>query len=274
MPPFNISQKLNNYQISARRSLGQNFIFDENILKKIAGFAGDLSKGQILEIGSGPGGLTQAILESGANKVVTVEKDPRFLPILSDLKTAFPNKLTVLIQDALKVDLRSVVDSPLKIIANLPYQISTILLMKWLTEDICVTNCKSLTLMFQKEVAERIIAHPGSKERSRISLKTELFTNAKIVHNIPAACFIPKPKIDSSLLHFEVLAKPKYRFNPVKLDQILRCAFNQKRKMLKSSLKALYPDVSNKLNSVGIIETERPEAIELVKFCDLSLINE
>ena len=169
--------------------MGQNFIFDENILKKIVGFAGDLSKGQILEIGSGPGGLTQAILESGANKLVTVEKDPRFLPILSELEAAFPNKLKVLIQDALKVDLRAVVDSPLKIIANLPYQISTILLMKWLTEEICITNCKSLTLMFQKEVAERIVACPGSKARSKISIKAELFTNAKIVFKIPATCF-------------------------------------------------------------------------------------
>ena len=274
MPPFNIRQKLNNHQISARRSLGQNFIFDENILKKIVGFAGDLSKGQILEIGSGPGGLTQAILESGASKLLAVEKDPRFFPILSELEKTFPNKLKVLIQDALKVDLRTIVDSPLKIIANLPYQISTILLMKWLTEEICTTNCKSLTLMFQKEVAERIIARPGSKARSRISLKTELFTNAKIVFNIPATCFIPRPKVDSSLLHFEVLSEPKYRFNPVKLDQILKYAFNQKRKMLKSSLKALFSDVSNRLNSVGIIETERPEVVELVKFCDLSLIDE
>ncbi|MFL2790198.1 MAG: 16S rRNA (adenine(1518)-N(6)/adenine(1519)-N(6))-dimethyltransferase RsmA [Paracoccaceae bacterium] len=272
MPQFNISQKLKNHQITAKKSLGQNFIFDENVLRKIVSFAGDLSKGQILEIGPGPGGLTQAILEAGAQKVVTVEKDPQFSPILSELKILFPNKLTVLLKDALKVDLRTITDSPLKIIANLPYQISTILLLNWLTEEICNTNCKSLTLMFQKEVADRIIAHPGSKTRSKISFITELFTNAKIVLNIPAGCFIPRPKVNSSLVHFEVLKKPKYQCNLVELDQILRFAFNQKRKMLKSSLKTLYPDVTKALNSAEIIGTERPETIDLYKFCNLSLL--
>ena len=273
MTAYNISQKLKNYQIMAKKSLGQNFIFDENILRKIVGFAGDISAGQVLEIGPGPGGLTQAILEAGAAEVVAVEKDPRFSPILNELKELFPNRLSVLIKDALELNLREITASPLKIIANLPYQISTAVLIKWLNEEICHSNCKSLTLMFQKEVAERIVAGPGSKKRSRLSLMTELHTDAKIVLNIPPGCFTPKPKVDSSVVHFDVLESPKYHLDPSKLNNILRYAFNQRRKMLKSSLKPIYPNVTQALNAVGIIETQRPESLELKKFCDLSLLD-
>ena len=272
MTQFCINQKLKEHNIKAKKALGQNFIFDENILRKIVGFAGDLTKGQVLEIGAGPGGLTQAILEAGAKNVVAIEKDPRFLPILTELSLTFPVRLSVLIQDALKIDLREINDWPLRIIANLPYQISTVLLVKLLTQEICSTNCTSLTLMFQKEVAERIVAGPGSKNRSKLSLVTELYTNAKIVLNVPAGCFIPRPKVDSKLIHFDVLPVPKYRFDPSKLNNILRYAFGQKRKMLKSSLKPLYPNVKKALNSANVIETQRPETLELKKFCELSLI--
>ena len=273
MATFKISEKLKNHQIRARKSLGQNFIYDENILRKIVKFAGDISVGQVLEIGPGPGGLTQAILEAGAAKVVAVEKDRRFSPILNELRVLFPNRLSVLIEDALELNLREMTASPFKIIANLPYQISTALLIKWLNEEICQSNCKSLTLMFQKEVAERIVAGPGSRRRSRLSLMTELHTDARIVLTIPPTCFTPRPKVDSSVVHFNVLKSPKYRLDPQKLNNILRYAFNQRRKMLKSSLKPIYPNVKQALNAVGITETQRPESLELKKFCDLSLLN-
>ena len=273
MSSFNVSQKLIANQLQARKSLGQNFIHDENLLRKIVRHAGDVSKGSVLEIGPGPGGLTQAILEAGAKKVVAVEKDRRFSPILSELAIAFPNRLSVILEDALEINLRDIPDSPLKVIANLPYQISTILLIKWITGDIWKSNCKSLTLMFQKEVAERIVAGPGSRKRSKLGLLTELYTEAKILFRVPASCFIPVPKVDSSLVHFEIRKAPKYHLDPSKLNIILRSAFNQKRKMLKSSLKPLFPDVKKALNTAGIIETQRPEALELKQFCELSLIN-
>ena len=273
MSSFNVSQKLIANQLQARKSLGQNFIHDENLLRKIVRHAGDVSKGSVLEIGPGPGGLTQAILEAGAKKVVAVEKDRRFSPILSELAIAFPNRLSVILEDALEINLRDIPDSPLKVIANLPYQISTILLIKWITGDIWKSNCKSLTLMFQKEVAERIVAGPGSRKRSKLSLLTELYTEAKIHFRVPASCFIPVPKVDSSLVHFEIRKAPKYHFDPTKLNIILGSAFNQKRKMLKSSLKPLFPDVNKALNKAGIIETQRPEELELKQFCELSLIN-
>ncbi|MED5531298.1 MAG: 16S rRNA (adenine(1518)-N(6)/adenine(1519)-N(6))-dimethyltransferase RsmA [Pseudomonadota bacterium] len=273
MSSFNVRQKLSANQLRARKSLGQNFIHDENLLRKIVRHAGDVSRGSVLEIGPGPGGLTQAILEAGARKVVAVEKDRRFSPILSELAIAFPNRLSVILKDALEIDLRDISDSPLKVIANLPYQISTVLLIKWITDDIWKSNCKSLTLMFQKEVAERIVAGPGSRKRSRLGLLTELYTEAKILFRVPASCFIPVPKVDSSLVHFEIRKAPKYRLDPAKLNIILRSAFNQKRKMLKSSLKPLFPDVKKALNTAGIIETQRPEALELKQFCELSLIH-
>ena len=269
---FNISQKIKDYKITPRKSLGKNFIFDENILRKIVKIAGDLSNVDVLEIGSGPGGLTRAILEKEAKKVFAIEKDERFKPILTDLAFEFPEKLSILITDALYKEIWEITDAPSKIIANLPYQISTALLTKWLKQNICKSKCKSLTLMFQKEVAKRIVASPGTRIRSKLSLITELYTNAKIAFNVPADCFIPTPKVDSSLVHFDVLREPRYKFNAQKLNLIISLAFNQKRKMLKSSLKKIYPDTKNVLNSVGIEETHRPETIELKKFCDLSLV--
>ncbi len=266
-----ILNKIKKYKISAKKFYGQNFLFDENILRKIVEKSNITKKINILEVGPGPGGLTQEILKSNVNKVFVIEKDKDLLPILEDIKRSFPNRLNIILGDALNFDIKKLNNYPFKVISNLPYNISTILLIKWLTSDICYTSCVSLTLMFQKEVAERIVAKKGSSKRSRISIISELYTNPKMVLNVSPGSFVPRPKVNSALVYFEILKKPRYHHNLTKLKLIIDAAFNQKRKMIRSSLKSIFPDVELALKKVGIDKTMRPQSIELKSFCDLSL---
>ena len=266
--------KIKLYGISAKKKYGQNFIFDENILSKIVNKSKIDEKINILEIGPGPGGLTQEILKANVNQVYVVEKDKELSPLLNDIKNKFPNKLKIFYEDALNFDIKKLNNSPFKIISNLPYNISTILLIKWLTSGICNTTCLSLTLMFQKEVADRIVAKTGSSKRSRISLISELYTNPKLVLNVSSGSFIPKPKVNSALIYFEILKKPRYKINPNRFKIIIDAAFNQKRKMIRSSLKNIFPNIKSALQTVGIEETKRPQSIDLKYFCDLSLIEQ
>ncbi len=267
-----IIDKIKKYSISAKKFYGQNFLYDENILKKIVEKSNIKEKINILEIGPGPGSLTQEILKSNVNEVFVIEKDKDLLPLLEDIKKSFPNKLNIIFEDALNFDIRKLNYNPYKIISNLPYNISTVLLIKWLTIDICNTSCISFTLMFQKEVAERIVAKKGSSKRSRISIIAELYTNPKIVLNVSPGSFVPRPKVNSTLVYFEILKKPRFDHNHAKLKLIIDAAFNQKRKMVRSSLKKVFPNVELALKKVGIDKTKRPQSIELKSFCDLSLI--
>ena len=211
LPP--LRDVISKHELRAKKSLGQNFLLDLNLTSKIARFAGNLEQSDVLEIGPGPGGLTQEILNANINQGYVVEKDKELSPILNDIKKIFPNKLNIIYEDALNFDIKMLNNFPFKIISNLPYNISTVLLIKWLTSDICNTTCLSLTLMFQKEVADRIVAKTGSSKRSRISLISELYTNPKLVLNISSGSFIPKPKVDSALIYFEILKKPRYKIN-------------------------------------------------------------
>ena len=272
MSSINTLNKIKFYGIIAKKKYGQNFLFDENILSKIVQKSKITEKINILEIGPGPGGLTKEILKANVNQVYVVEKDKDFLPILNDIKNIFPNKLNIIYEDALNFDIRMLNNFPFKIISNLPYNISTVLLIKWLTSDICNTNCLSLTLMFQKEVAERIVAKTGSSSRSRISLISELYTNPKLVLKVSSGSFIPKPKVDSALIYFEILKEPRYKIDLNRFKIIVDAAFNQKRKMVRSSLKNIFPNTTLALQKVGIEETKRPQSIDLKFFCDLSLI--
>ena len=267
-----IIDKIKRYSISAKKFYGQNFLFDENILRKIVEKSNIKDKINILEIGPGPGGLTQEILRSNVNEVFVIEKDKDLIPLLKDIKKSFPNKLNIIFEDALNFDIRKLNSNPFKIISNLPYNISTILLIKWLTTDICNTSCVSFSLMFQKEVAERIVAQKGSSKRSRLSIMSELYTNPKMVLNVSPGSFVPRPKVNSALVYFEILKKPRFDHNQARLKLIIDAAFNQRRKMLRSSLKKFFPNVQLALNSVGIEETQRPQSIELKSFCKLSLI--
>ena len=272
MSSINTLNKIKFYGIIAKKKYGQNFLFDENILSKIVQKSNITEKINILEIGPGPGGLTKEILKANVNQVYVVEKDKELSPILNDIKKIFPNKLHIIYEDALNFDIKMLNNFPFKIISNLPYNISTVLLIKWLTSDICNTSCLSLTLMFQKEVADRIVAKTGSSKRSRISLISELYSNPKLVLNISSGSFIPKPKVDSALIYFEILKKPRYKINQNRFKIIVDAAFNQKRKMIRSSLKNIFPNTKLALQKVGIEETKRPQSIDLKYFCDLSLI--
>ena len=264
--------KFKNSNIQANKALGQNFIFDRNILRKIVEQSGNVESASVVEIGAGPGGLTRALLKAGIKKIVVLEKDVRFHSILKDLSKEFPNRVEIIMADALEIDIFTLHRENFRIIANLPYNISTALLTKWLTPKICQSGCESFTLMFQKEVARRIVAKIGSRSRSRLSCLTELYTSASIKLTLPPECFVPRPKVESCIVHFNILERPRYIFNQETFDKILRCTFNQKRKMIKTSLKIFGKNIQEKMKEIGIDGTLRPENLELEKFCKLSLI--
>lgn len=256
--------------LSAKKTLGQNFLMDLNLTGKIARRAGDLSACDVLEIGPGPGGLTRALLREGARHVVAIERDERCLPALAEIAAAYPGRLTVLSGDALVLDPMAHLTAPVRIVANLPYNIGTELLIRWLTPAVWPPVWTSLTLMFQKEVAERIVAPPGSKTYGRLSLLAQWRTNARIVFEIPARAFTPAPKVTSAVVQLDRLEEPRFPADPAVLSRVVALAFGQRRKMLRSSLRPLGGDVEALLLGAGIEPTERAEQISLEDFCRLA----
>lgn len=256
--------------LSAKKTLGQNFLMDLNLTGKIARRAGDLSACDVLEIGPGPGGLTRALLREGARHVVAIERDERCLPALAEIAAAYPGRLTVLSGDALVLDPMAHLTAPVRIVANLPYNIGTELLIRWLTPAVWPPVWTSLTLMFQKEVAERIVAPPGSKTYGRLSLLAQWRTNARIVFEIPARAFTPAPKVTSAVVQLDRLNEPRFPADPAVLSRVVALAFGQRRKMLRSSLRPLGGDVEALLLGAGIEPTERAEQISLEDFCRLA----
>jgi 16S rRNA (adenine1518-N6/adenine1519-N6)-dimethyltransferase len=254
----------------ARKQLGQNFLLDLNLTARIARLAGDLSGCDVLEIGPGPGGLTRGLLAEGARRVLAVEKDTRCLPALAEISRAYPGRLTVLQGDALTVDPRSHLTAPIRIVANLPYNIGTELLIRWLLPDRWSPFWDSLTLMFQKEVAERIVAAPGSKAYGRLAVLSQWRTDPRIVLTLPPEAFVPAPKVHSAVVHFACRPEPRYAADQAMLLRITAMAFNQRRKMLRSSLKGLAPAIEARLQAAGIDPTARAEEISLEKFCALA----
>ena len=195
--------------LSARKALGQNFLLDLNLTAKIARAAGDLTGADVLEIGPGPGGLTRGLLAEGARHVVAVEKDPRCIPALEEIAAACPGRLTVIQGDALTVDLTGLLTPPVKIAANLPYNVGTELLVRWLTPPVWPPFWDSLTLMFQREVAERIVAKPGSKAYGRLAILSQWRCDARIVMDLPPQAFTPPPKVSSAVVHLKRLDAPR-----------------------------------------------------------------
>ncbi len=256
--------------LSARKALGQNFLMDLNLTAKIARRAGDLSACDVLEIGPGPGGLTRALLSEGARHVVAVERDPRCLPALAEIAAAWPGRLTILEADALKLNPQPHLTPPVRIVANLPYNVGTELLVRWLTPPAWPPFWTSLTLMFQKEVAERIVAPPGSKAYGRLSILAQWRTDPRIVFELPARAFTPPPKVASAVVQFDRLESPRFPADAAVLSRVVALAFGQRRKMLRASLRALGPDVENLLAEAGIPPTERAEQVSLDRFCRLS----
>ncbi|MGY6633959.1 MAG: 16S rRNA (adenine(1518)-N(6)/adenine(1519)-N(6))-dimethyltransferase RsmA [Alkalilacustris sp.] len=256
--------------LSARKALGQNFLLDLNLTHRIARLAGDLSGCDVLEVGPGPGGLTRGLLAAGARHVLAVEKDPRCLPALAQIAARYPGRLSVLEGDALALDTLDRLTPPIRIVANLPYNVGTELLVRWLTPPVWPPVWQSLTLMFQYEVAERITARPGSRAYGRLALLAQWRTDAAIALRLPARAFTPAPKVDSAVVHLTALPAPRFPADPAVLSRVVAAAFNQRRKMLRSALRALAPGIEDHLAAAAIPPTARAEEIELERFCALA----
>lgn len=258
------------HDLRARRSLGQNFLLDLNLTAKIARRAGDLSACDVLEIGPGPGGLTRGLLSEGARRVVAIERDGRCLPALAEIAAAWPGRLEVLEGDALAIDPTGHLDPPVRIVANLPYNVGTELLVRWLTPAAWPPFWQSLTLMFQKEVAQRIVSTPGSKTYGRLAVLAQWRTTPRIVMEIPPRAFTPAPKVTSAVVHFDRLDTPRFPADADVLQRVVAMAFGQRRKMLRASLRGLGPRAEEMLEASGIAPTERAEQVSLEGFCRLA----
>ncbi|SFA73264.1 dimethyladenosine transferase [Poseidonocella pacifica] len=268
LPP--LREVIATHELSARKSLGQNFLLDLNLTAKIARQAGDLTGVDVLEVGPGPGGLTRGLLAEGARRVLAIEKDRRCLPALEQIGEAYPGRLTVIEGDALEVDPLEHLDAPFRIVANLPYNVGTELLVRWLTPKVWPPVWDSLTLMFQREVAERIVAKPGSKAYGRLAILAQWRTDPRIAMNLPPEAFTPPPKVSSAVVHLTALPAPRFEADAKVLERVVAMAFNQRRKMLRAALKGLAPDIEDRLRSVGIAPTARAEEIPLEGFCALA----
>tara|TARA_X000000950_G_scaffold68065_2_gene84088 strand:- start:2538 stop:3371 length:834 start_codon:yes stop_codon:yes gene_type:complete len=270
LPP--LKDVISRHKISAKKSLGQNFLLDLNLTSKIARYAGNLEQSDVLEIGPGPGGLTRSLLNEGARKVVAIEKDTRCIAALEEVQTQFTGKLKIVQGDALATEVRQYLTHPVQIIANLPYNIGTELLVRWLNSTTWPSFWQSMTLMFQKEVANRIVASPGSKAYGRLSVMAQWRCNTKIAFNIPATAFTPPPKVESSIVHFEALKEPRFPAEVNKLEFVVSKAFNQRRKMLRGALKGHFKNVEEGLLAIGVVPTKRAENVTIQEFCLMAQI--
>lgn len=268
LPP--LRQVIADHGLIAKKALGQNFLLDLNLTAKIARQAGDLSQCDVLEIGPGPGGLTRGLLAAGARKVLAVEKDARCVPALEEIAAAYPERLEIIRGDALEIDAMAHLAPPVRIVANLPYNIGTELLVRWLTPPAWPPFWQSLTLMFQREVAERIVARPGSKAYGRLAILAQWRCDARIVMALPPEAFTPAPKVSSAVVHLTALPQPRHPADAATLSRVVAAAFNQRRKMLRAALKGLAPDIEDRLAAAGIAPTERAEQVPLENFCALA----
>lgn len=258
---------MDKYSLRAKKSLGQNFLLDMNITTKIVNASGNISGHNVIEVGPGPGGLTQILLQTDASHIYAIEKDERFIEAFAPVLEAYPDKFTVINADALKIDIEKLCPAPRSIIANLPYNVATPLLIGWLEK---IHKIESMTLMFQKEVAERIVAKPKSKIYGRISVISQWLCRVEKKFDVPPEAFTPQPKITSSIVHFLPLHKDKdIEFRT--MEKITAAAFGQRRKMIRTSLKTLTGDKTEELLEVaGITPTMRAEEISVDKFIILA----
>jgi len=259
------------YDLRAKKTLGQNFLFDLNLTRRIARAAGPLEGATIYEVGPGPGGLTRALLSEGAARVVAVERDERCLPALAEIATAHPGKLKIVSADALKLDEHALFGtSRVRIAANLPYNIGTALLVKWLTLEPWPPFWQSLTLMFQREVAERIVAKTETAAFGRLSVLAQWRSSAKILFDVSRSAFVPPPKITSTVVRLEPLASPVAPARLADLERVTTAAFGQRRKMLRQSLKGLAANAEERIRAAGIAPTARPEQLSVAEFAALA----
>lgn len=253
--------------LSANRALGQNFLFDLNLTGRIARAAAPLDQGTVIEIGPGPGGLTRALLDHGAREVIVIERDRRFLPVLAEIASAYPERLQIIEGDALKIDAAKLGSGPRRIVANLPYNVATPLLLNWLEAGMVFT---SLTLMFQKEVAERLIARPKTKDYGRLTIATQWRSEVKRLFDIPPRAFTPPPKVTSTVVQLIPRAEPLYPADATMLEKVTAAAFGQRRKMLRQSLRQISPHAEKIIVACGLQPTARGEELSVEDFCALA----
>lgn len=265
LPP--LREVIAKYDLAAKKSLGQNFLLDLNLTGRIARAAGDLTSGSVIEIGPGPGGLTRALLMHGAREVIAIERDERCLAALSDIAAAYPGRLKVMPADAMTVDVTKLGSAPRRIVANLPYNIATPLLIDWLGRGPAIA---SMTLMFQKEVVERLIAKPRSKDYGRLTILVQWLSEARRLFDVPPRAFTPPPKVTSSIAQITPRQKPAFPARQQDLERITAAAFNQRRKMLRQSLRGVFGDAEQVLTILGIAPTARAEELTVEQFCMLA----
>lgn len=268
LPP--LREVIEIFDLAPKKSLGQNFILDLNLTSRIARHAGDLTGSDILEIGPGPGGLTRGLLAEGARRVLAIEKDPRCIAALAEISAAYPDKLEVINADALEFDVSKHLTAPIRVVANLPYNVGTELLVRWLTPKTWPPYWDSLTLMFQREVAQRIVAKPGGKAYGRLAILSQWRADAQIVMELPPEAFTPPPKVHSAVVHLKARAEPLFEADAKVLSRVVAAAFNQRRKMLRSALKSLGPDIEDRIVAAGLKPTERAEQVPIEGFCALA----
>lgn len=268
LPP--LRDVIRRHGLSAQKSLGQNFLLDLNLTGRIARASGPLEGVSVVEVGPGPGGLTRALLALGARRVVAIERDRRCMDALAEVAAHYPGRLEVIEGDALKVDARALIgDGETRVVANLPYNVATLLLVGWLSSEPWPPWFSSLTLMFQKEVAERIVAAPGSKAYGRLAVLAGWRTQARIAFDVAPSAFVPPPKVTSSVVHLVPRAEPLPCALSA-LEKVTEAAFGQRRKMLRQSLKTLGVDAPALLAAAGVEETARAEEIDVSGFVALA----
>ncbi len=261
LPP--LRDVIKRHGLGAKKKLGQHFLLDPNLSDRIARMAGDLTDITVIEIGPGPGGLTRSLLKSKAAKVIAVERDRRCVPALQELSDAYPERLEIIEGDALETDVWGLGEAPRRVVANLPYNVATPLLISWLRH---LEAFDGLTLMFQKEVAERLVAKPGNKEYGRLSVITQWLAQVRLEFNVSKDAFTPPPKVASSVVSIVPHPEPLVACKWEALETVTQAAFGQRRKMLRSSLKKLSLD----LPALGIEPTARAEELSVEQFCRLA----
>lgn len=272
LPP--LREVIARHELAARKSLGQHFLLDLNLTDRIARAAGDLATGTTIEVGPGPGGLTRSLLRQGARRVVCIERDARAVAAIRELATAFPDRLEVIDADALTVDMADLGPPPRRIVANLPYNISTALLIRWLHR---AEALESMTLMFQKEVVDRLVAVPRSKAYGRLSVMTQVVCKVTRLFDIAPTAFVPPPKVISTVVHLvphlHLPTAPDGTISNLRsLETVTAAAFGQRRKMLRSSLRAIFQDPEAALASCGIVGTARAEDLPPAAFVSLAAL--
>lgn len=269
LPP--LREVIARHGLSASKALGQNFLFDEQLLDRIAAIPGDLNGRHVLEVGPGPGGLTRALLRAGAS-VTAIEMDRRCLPALAELEAAYPGQLRVIEGDAMKIAADDLFDGPYAVVSNLPYNVGTALFTGWLSGDAWPPRWSSLTLMFQEEVARRIVASPDTSAYGRLAVLAQWRSKAKLAMKVHRSAFTPPPKVMSAIVHVEPAAAPEGVSMRI-LERVTEAAFGQRRKMLRQSLKGV-PGAIAALETLGIEPTRRAETLSVEEFVAVARVLE